>query len=330
MPNLAELVLNKIRSFSTTGGAAEFFSVDSEIIVHWLSGSPLPVSALEKVWPELKFPTPETEKKKVVIAMASYKSTMPQTAFSLMTMLDKTRMACMLDFGDAFIAHSRNKLSDNFLRTKTDWMFMVDDDMIFPCGNASVFNHFTGLKLPDKFAGVHAIDRLLSHGKTLIGGLYYGRWEGTQGVFAEGKEMHEYLSKQPRDEIRPTRWVGTGSMLIHRSVFLDIEKKFPFLGRDAEGKHCNFFTSSEHDLRNGAEQALQILSDESATEEARCAHVHKLLIDLKAQTEAYSRLGVGEDVVFCHRAAQSGHQPFVDFGTICGHIGTKVFGPRYS
>ncbi len=142
--------------------------------------------------------------------------------------------------------------------------------------------------------------------------------------------MKDYIARQPRDEIRPTRWVGTGSMLIHRSVFEDIEKKFPFLGRDHEGKHCNFFTSSEHDLRNGADEALQILDDMSVSAEARCAHVHKLLIDLKAKTEAYARLGTGEDVIFCHRAAQSGHQPFVDFGTISGHIGVKVFGPRYT
>ncbi len=331
MPDLRALVMDKVGSFANQREAADFFEISEEELEGWHGSMPIPVSALEKVWSGLDFSTLGTAgKQKVVVMMSSYKTTMPQTAFSLITLIDKTRMAVMLDFGDAFIAHSRNKLAENFLRTKAEWAFSCDDDMVFPCGNAAVFNNFTGLNLPDKFAGVHAVDRLLSHGKTLIGGLYFGRWEHSKGCFAEGAATHEYLVRAPRDEIRPTRWVGTGCLLIHRSVFMDIEAKFPSLARNHEGKHGNFFTSSEHDLRNGADEALAILNDLSASSEARCAHVHKLLTDLKAKTEAYSSLGVGEDVVFCHRAAQAGHQPHIDFGTICGHIGTRVYGPRYA
>jgi hypothetical protein len=38
-------------------------------------------------------------------------------------------------------------------------------------------------------------------------------------------------------------------------------------------------------------------------------------------------LGSGEDVSFCLRAAAAGHQPHVDMGLVCGHIGYQCFGP---
>ena len=38
-----------------------------------------------------------------------------------------------------------------------------------------------------------------------------------------------------------------------------------------------------------------------------------------------STLGMGEDVQFCIRAAQAGHQPHVDFALRCGHIGWKIY-----
>jgi hypothetical protein len=38
-----------------------------------------------------------------------------------------------------------------------------------------------------------------------------------------------------------------------------------------------------------------------------------------------SQLGMGEDVQFCIRAAQAGHQPHVDLGVMCGHLGSMSF-----
>jgi hypothetical protein len=238
-------------------------------------------------------------------------------------------MAVKLQFGDAFIAHSRNKLAEHFLRTPFEWALTVDDDMILPWGNAEWFNTFTKFDLPETYAARNTIDRLLSHGKTLVGALYYHRNGTGRGVYAESKEDEGWLKRGPHDVLKPTRWVGTGCMLIHRTVFEDIEKKFPQLARNSEGKNGNWFSSSEHELRSKVAEASEVLSDPNLSETAKIARVQQLITEANARSAQNSGLGMGEDVAFCVRAAQSGHQPYVDIGLICGHIGFKVYGPKF-
>jgi hypothetical protein len=239
-------------------------------------------------------------------------------AFSVMSLIDRTKTAAMLDFGDAFIVHSRNKLADGFLRTKMEWMLTIDDDMVVPFGNAPLFNSFTSFNLPESYAGLNVIDRLLSHGKTLVGALYFGRWKHGKGVYGEGSDPQElkYAKSGPHNVCKPTRWVGTGCMLIHRSVFEDIEKKFPHLSRGADGKGGQWFTSSEHDLRIAAEKAV------TQDPVVGMATIKAAL----AMSKRHSSLGMGEDVQFCVRATQAGHQPHVDMGCWAGHIGSYCYG----
>lgn len=245
----------------------------------------------------------------------------PRMAFSVMGLIHngKGRTAEMLDFGDAFVVHSRNKLAAGFLQTKMEWMLTIDDDMVVPWGNAKLFNSFTRFNLAERFAGRNTLDRLLSHGKTLVGGLYFGRWRHGKAMYGEGSDPDElrYAKRGPYDLIKPTRWVGTGCMLIHRSVLLDIEKEFPHLARGKDGKGGQWFTSSEHDLR----QAFEVVKDWPNAEEAM-----KYLRAAAAKSKRHSSLGMGEDVQFCIRATQAGHQPYVDMGLLCGHIGSYCYG----
>jgi len=267
-------------------------------------------------------PTTLVENRQVNLCLPFYKTTNPRTLFALMTLFDKRRMALSLDFGDAFVAHSRNKLADQFLRSGLEWCLMCDDDNVPPFGNAALYNQFTGFDLPAKFAGLHGIDRLLSHGKTLVGGLYRGRWPHSKSIFAEGVQLEKYVDAGPRDELRPTQWVGFGFVLIHKSVFLDIEKKFPRLARKPDGTGSNFFTSSEHDLVEAATLAIQELDRGLDFEKVR-----ELLDNGLAVSQRMSNLGVGEDVQFCRRAAQAGHQCYVDLGCIVGHLGEMIYMP---
>lgn len=261
------------------------------------------------------------ENRQVMLALPWYKTTNPRTAFALMSMMDRKRMAVSLDFGDAFVAHARNKLADHFLRSKHEWCLFVDDDNIPPFGNAALYNSFTGFNLPDKFAGMHGIDRLLSHGKTLIGGMYRGRWAHGKPIFSEGPGLEKWIEGGPRDEIRPTKWVGFGWVLVHRTVFTDIEKKFPALARGPDGKGGNWFSSSEHDLVRAVGAALKSLDDGTTPENLRIELEQGLRL-----SHHNSNLGVGEDVQFCRRAAQAGHQTFIDLGCIVGHLGEACYG----
>lgn len=272
-------------------------------------------------------PADKTTKPKVLLALPWYKSTNPMTAFSVMGLIDRTRTALLLNFGDAFVAHTRNTIADLFLQSEVDWMLTIDDDMIVPFGNSRWFNAYTGFGLPEQFANLNALDRLLSHGKTLIGGLYFGRHNHGKPMYAEGCNQDQEAAaarQSPTNIIKPTRWVGTGCMLVHRSVFTDIEKKFPRLARHKDGGKFggNWFTSSEHNLVDAIARAKQALAA-GDNYQAQMA-----LEQGTAAAQANSSMGMGEDVAFCIRAKQAGHQPFVDFGLVCGHVGDRVYGPR--
>jgi len=263
------------------------------------------------------------EGRKLMIGLPWYKTTNPRTAFALMAMLDRKRMAVSLDFGDAFVAHSRNKLATGFLQSGLEWLLMVDDDSVPPFGNAVLYNSFTGFELPDEFAGVHGIDRLLSHGKTLVGGMYRGRWPHSKPIFAEGPSVQKWIEEKPRNQLRETKWVGFGFVLIHRSVFLDIEKKFPHLARKEDGTGGNYFTSSEHDLRHAV---VSLLDDPEKGMPLDVSEIRQCLRQALETSNRNSNLGVGEDVQFCRRAFQAGHQCYVDLGCVVGHLGEYCYG----
>lgn len=277
---------------------------------------------------------PPNLRRNICISLPWYKQTNPLTAFSVMGLKDPRRTAIMMNFGDAFIVHTRNTLADLFLQTDLEWMLTIDDDMVVPFGNADWINNFTGMNLKKPFCDFNALDRLLSHGKTLVGALYFGRWRNGAAMFNEGyrdKTIHAYLRKGPHNEIRPTRWVGTGCLLIHRSVFIDIEKKFPHLARKKteDGmRHGNWFTSSEHDLVGAVDEVLTDLNGSLGnwSNEAGMSALRKLT-DAQGRTRHNSSLGTGEDVIFCKRASAAGHQAYVDLGLICGHVGHEVFQP---
>lgn len=268
---------------------------------------------------------------KVMLVLPWMKQTNPMTAFCVAQLADKRRTASLLNFGDAFVAHTRNTCADLFLQSNLDWMLTIDDDMIVPFGNSAWFNAHTRFNFPEPFASLNALDRLLSHGKTLVGALYFGRMHGhSKPVYNEGaaNRDHELDSRNtPRNELKPTKWVGTGCMLIHRRVFEDIEKRFPLLSRGPDKKGGQWFTSSEHNLSDAVDRAVKIFSEGPLTGD-HSARAMAVLASAQAEARANSGLGMGEDVTFCKRAFAAGHQPYVDFGLVCGHIGHHVFGPK--
>jgi len=263
------------------------------------------------------------ENRRCLIALPWYRTAHPLTSVALLRMFQRDTMSIIVSYGDAFIVHARNKLASKFLASNFEWMLMLDDDMVPPCGDAKWFNEQTSLNLPEWAAGLGTIERLISHGKTLVGATYFGRSKGACPVFAEGKVRNaELLQVGPRNEIIPTKWVGTGCLLFHRTVFEDIEKRFPHLSRENNGGTGQWFTSSEHDLHFAVEQAIASLTPVPGSlkmhgEEAAI----KILREGLHRSSVHSSLGMGEDVQLCVRAAQAGHTPYVDLGLWAGHFG---------
>lgn len=264
--------------------------------------------------------------KRVLIGMPWQKVTNPLTAFCVSRLVDTRRCALTLNHGDAFVAHTRNTIVDVLLRSDLEWLLTIDDDMVLPTGNAKVFRTYTGWNVPEPFASFHALDRLMSHGKTLVGALYFGRQSPTSPpVYSEGmssKDEATYARKGWRDQVKPTRWVGTGCMLVNRRVFEDINTRFPLLAPGA-GHGGNWFTSTEAGLRAQVEKVSDNLLANLTPGGAHKAATD--LISALAHAKADNPMGCGEDVAFCLRAAAAGHQPYIDLGLRCGHLGSFCY-----
>jgi len=325
MGQLGDAVRRKIHELGVDK-ASEFFGVCKQYVTQWRDGSRnISAAALEKVFDtdytarqgEVQTLDTGLEGRKFAFLLPWYKATNPMTAFSIFGNYDRNKMRMFMVFGDAYIAHSRNTLSRMFLDSEAEWAFMVDDDMVLPIGNAEWFNKVTGFNFPDHFAGMSAVRRLLSHRKTLVGGLYFGRFADGRPMFAEGCNIAAEAAAVrhgPRDQVRPTKWIATGALLIHRSVFEAINKQFPTLGD-------NWFSPSEESLVKSSNAALEAL---------RGGDQHRAVAELDAglaRARVNSKVGMGEDVTFCLRAAAAGHQPHVDLGLVCGHIGQACYGP---
>ena len=262
--------------------------------------------------------------KKILLALPWHKSVSPLTSFCVAQLTDRRRTASMLAYGDAFIAHTRNTCVDVFLGSSVcEWILFIDDDMIVPFGDANWFRANTGFNFPEKFMSLNALDRLMAAGKTLVGATYYGKHTNAHAVFNEGADpvLGAHVRKGPHDEVRATRWVGTGCMLAHRSVFEDIEKKFPMLARKGP-RGGNWFTSTEASLMTDLQQLQADFDSETTARE-----MHAALERIIAKAEQENVMGYGEDVSFCLRALSAGHPAHVDFGLVCGHVGGCVYGP---
>lgn len=227
----------------------------------------------------------------VCLCIPFLKQTNPGTAVAIAAIamdLGKERMSFKHQLGDGVIANSRNKLAEAFLKeTNCPWSFWIDDDMIPPIGRSDLWKYMTHApkNYPDKASGMHCVERLLSHKKYIVGGTYYGRTPEGAPMFHEAmfdKEAH-MAARNVVDGIRKTDWVGTGCMLIHRQVFLDIQKTQPELA--------------------------------PVTERSMTRAIRKEW-DFFRMTETN-----GEDVSFCARARAAGHEIFIDTGLQVAHIG---------
>jgi hypothetical protein len=208
--------------------------------------------------------------------------------------LGKEKMRFYMESGDAVISNTRNKLADHFLKSNAEWSLWIDDDIIPPIGRAAWWKNIcrTNADYPERVAGQHVAHRLMEHGKSgkkVVGGLYFGRNSQGSPMFYEGlidREAH-MAARNMEDSVRKCGWVATGCLLVHRQVFLDIQAKFPELA--------------------------PVLNPEP--------------MQPKREFWDFFRLGVtdGEDVAFCKRAREAGHDVYVDTGLVCGHVGYQVY-----
>lgn len=193
---------------------------------------------------------------------------------------------------DTLLVAARNQLVDWFLETTNEYMLMMDSDVLPPIGNASWFkDHTKWTNCRETAAEFDLIQRLLSHGKEIVGASYPGRSIGMAMINqpdlnprpgTNDKEIAKAIRKQTARGLVECDWIPAGCMLVRRNVFESVKKRFPNLAPRGKDQHWNWFG---HD--NTA----------------------------------------GEDVAFCLRARQSGHKIYLDTELTCGHIGRFCYTP---
>jgi len=186
---------------------------------------------------DLRAATADWVGRKLYVAAPWYKFTNPVTAWVLLAVsqdLGTDSVYFDPEFGDAMVYHARNKLATRFLASGIEWMLTIDDDIVPPFGRANAMRMMCRLpqSYPDELAGVHFVHQLMSHGQTIVGASYYARRPGGPIIASVAGGSDHPLGAQGVTHpgpLIPVDWVGTGCMLIHRSVFEDIQRTFPDL-----------------------------------------------------------------------------------------------------
>ena len=145
----------------------------------------------------------------------------------------------------AAVIEARNTLANRFLQmpTKPKWLLFMDSDIIPPIGVPAVQQQYFGIRFGNRFDSIDAIQRLVSHGKGLVSGIYFKKQATRVADFAEAitdKNVNEKAKQAPMDEIMPTSWAGAGCLLINRAVLERMVERGT-VDKDSSGRY-GFFT----------------------------------------------------------------------------------------
>jgi hypothetical protein len=195
---------------------------------------------------------------------------------------------------DTAIWRSRNMLAHRFLASGAHWSLWLDADIAAPIGRPEWYRWITRSEvLPEETARFDVLQRLQSHSKPIVGGVYAMRTFRGQLVIQPDVKPRSHEDKQLANEIRRASarglaavdWIGFGCALVHREVFLEVQRRFPDLAPQSEFAPWRFF---------------QPVGDE------------------------------GEDEAFCQRVLACSIPIWLDTELICPHIGNMAYLPEHT
>jgi hypothetical protein len=151
---------------------------------------------------------------------------------------------------DTMIHRSRNMLAKRFLESGCLWSLWLDADMAPPIANPDWYRYITNCtNVPQEYCSYDVLARMLGQSKAMIGGVYASRkWHGSLVIQPEiNPRSHE--DKLLCNEIRrgtarglsEVDWIGFGCALVHREVFLEVQRNFPQLAPQTEIGAWRFF-----------------------------------------------------------------------------------------
>lgn len=278
---------------------AEITGQSTSIVSMWTKRNKFPLDAVAKllefdpaplaaIRPLYTNPEPG---KKLAILMPLIGPPEPKSMDALIKLYDPREME-FKRFAFNSLPVARNALAAWFLRGPFEWSYWRDGDMVEPCGDAAYFKDAAELpQMPDAFAGIHSIFRLLVHKKTMVSVSYVSRQKSAVPQFGGDAQMNRIeMRRGPQNRIVERQWAGFGGILIHRRVFEDIIR--------TQGDEIRMKSDSPIAKRFGYEYAL----------------FHPI-----------DREMPGDDLPFCVRAARAGHPCFVDLAVQAAHIGDRAY-----
>lgn len=231
--------------------------------------------------------------RKMVLLMPMHREVSPHVLFNVAALIRKSPWLGFDYQTNTIIQRARNLLAQRFLNSEAEWSFWMDSDMIIPVNLAG----FIGVKMkgegrvPVRNADFLTPERLLSHGKTIVGAVYARRGKGDGLCIQpalhprneEDRAITAGLMNGPIDRLYEVSYCATGCLLVHRSVYEDIQSTHPELAPQKEGDPWDFFGHN---------------------------------------------VGVsGEDINFARLAKEAGHSSYLDCALFCGHLGTYCYFP---
>lgn len=195
---------------------------------------------------------------------------------------------------DTRVERSRNMLAKRFLASNALWSLWIDCDMAAPIANGNWFRWLTGsTEIANESCEFDVLERLLSHRKAIVGGVYASRQYHGKLVIQPEIHPRSHEDKLLANQIRrgqgqglaAVEWLGFGCALVHREVFLEVQRNFPQLAPQEELAPWRFF---------------HVEGDE------------------------------GEDEAFCKRVRTCSIPIWLDTQLICGHLGNMAYLPEHT
>ena|SRR5215469_330613 len=151
---------------------------------------------------------------------------------------------------DTVVHRSRNMLAKRFLESGATYSLWIDCDIVPPMANSEWFRWITMTEsIPDEACRYDVLNKLLGNGKAMVGGVYASRrWMGQLVVQPEirprsheDKLLCNDLRKGTARGLAEVDWIGFGCALVHREVFLEIQRRFPQLAPTQEHAPWRYF-----------------------------------------------------------------------------------------
>ena len=236
---------------------------------------------------------------KIAILMPTNRGFHPGILKAFAAIYDRDKMQLLHPGTDMALLRARNILANDFLASGCEWALHWDDDVVPPHGDVAFHRAISeNPNFPEAFIKLHPIGRLLQAKKTLVSAVYFSRRKGGRAQFESAfanRAADEVEHRGPRNIVTKDGWCGLGFCLIHRNVFLDIQRTQPELEiKDA-------VRARQLSYKWRFFNPLSVTGDDSEN---------------------------SEDAAFCTRAAKAGHATWIDHAVSCVHVGAKGYSFR--